>query len=92
MLSDGNMTLEIYRVRGSLHSEGLLMGYIPQLQMLIQADMFARRPGAAPLPSPSPFTTNLVDNVERLHLDVRQVAHVHGGVDPWQEVLTAAGR
>jgi glyoxylase-like metal-dependent hydrolase (beta-lactamase superfamily II) len=92
VLSDGKMTLELHLVRGNLHSEGLLMAYVPTLKLLIQADAFAPRPGAAPLPSPSPYTTNLVDNVERLKLDVQRVAHVHGGVDSWAAVLQAAGR
>jgi glyoxylase-like metal-dependent hydrolase (beta-lactamase superfamily II) len=92
VLSDGSMTLELHLLRGNRHSEGLLMAYVPTLKMLIQADAFAPRPGAAPLPKPSPYTTNLVDNVERLKLDVQRVAHVHGGVSPWDDVLAAAGR
>ena len=43
-----------------------------------QADAFAPRPGVPPLPFPSPYTTNLVENVVRLRLDVGRVAHVHG--------------
>jgi glyoxylase-like metal-dependent hydrolase (beta-lactamase superfamily II) len=92
VLTDGVMTLELHLLRGSLHSEGLLVGYVPGQKLLIQADAFAPRPGAAPLPAPSPFTINLVDNVERLKLDVERVAHVHGGVDTWDKVLEAAGR
>jgi len=92
VLTDDTMTLELYLIRGNLHSEGLLMAYVPQQKLLIQADTFARRPGAPPLASPSPFTTNLVANVERLKLDVQSVAHVHGGVDSWDAVLEAAGR
>jgi hypothetical protein len=92
VLTDGSMTLELHLMRGNLHSEGLLMAYVPTLKLLIQADAFAPRPGAAPLPKPSPYTTNFVDNVERLKLDVQRVAHVHGGVSPWDEVLAAAGR
>jgi glyoxylase-like metal-dependent hydrolase (beta-lactamase superfamily II) len=92
VLTDGSMTLELHLLRGSLHAEGLLVAYVPQEKLLIQADAFAPRPGAAPLPAPSPFTTNLVDNVERLKLDVERVAHVHGGVDSWERVLEAAGR
>ncbi len=57
------------------------MAYIPTEKLLIQADAFAPRPGAAPLPAPSPYTVNLVENVRRLKLDVQRVAHVHGGVD-----------
>ena len=92
VLTDGNMTLELYLVRGSLHAEGMLMAYVPKDKLLIQADLFVQRPGAPPLPAPSPFTTNLVENVERLKLDVQRVAHIHGGVDSWSEILKTAGR
>src|SRR5262245_12533435 len=92
VLADGNMTVELHLVRGNLHSEGLLMAYIPKQKLLIQADTFTPRPGVPPLPSPSPYTTNLVENVERLRLNVERVAHVHGGVDSWQTVLKSAGR
>jgi hypothetical protein len=68
------------------------MAYVPTQKLLIQADAFAPRPGAAPLAKPSPYTINLVENVERLKLDVQRVAHVHGGVSPWDDVLAAAGR
>ena len=81
-----------YLIRGNLHSEGLLMAYVPKQKLLIQADSFTPRPGVPPLPSPSPYTTNLVENVERLKLDVERVTHVHGGVDSWKDVLKAAGR
>jgi len=92
VLTDGNMTLELYLMRGNLHAEGLLMAYIPNQKLLIQADAFAPRPGVPALPSPSPYTTNLVENVDRLKLKVERVAHVHGGVDSWDAVLKAAGR
>jgi glyoxylase-like metal-dependent hydrolase (beta-lactamase superfamily II) len=92
VLTDGDMALEIYLVRGNLHSEGILMAYVPKEKLLIQADLFVERPGAPPLPAPSPFTTNFVENVERLKLDVQRVAHIHGGVDSWSEILKTAGR
>jgi glyoxylase-like metal-dependent hydrolase (beta-lactamase superfamily II) len=92
VLTDGNMTLELYFMRDQLHSEGLLMAYIPGEKLLIQADAYAPRPGAPPLPAPSPFTTNLVDNAARLKLDVARVVHVHGGINPYSDVLKAAGR
>jgi len=92
VLTDGAMTLELHLVKGNLHAEGVLMAYVPKEKLLIQADMFTPRPGVPPLPAPSPYTTNFVENVERLKLDVQRVAHVHGGVDSWNEVLKAAGR
>src|SRR5262249_15240473 len=92
VLTDGNMTLELHLVRGNLHAEGMLMAYVPKEKLIIQADLFTPRPGAPPLPAPSPYTTNFVENVERLKLDIQRVAHVHGGTDSWAEVLKAAGR
>ena len=68
------------------------MAYIPRERLLIQADAFHPRPGAKPLPAPSLYTTNLVENVERLKLDVARVVHVHGGTHRMADVLKAAGR
>jgi glyoxylase-like metal-dependent hydrolase (beta-lactamase superfamily II) len=92
VLTDGTRTLELHHVRGNLHSEGLLMAYLPKERILIQADTFAPRPGVPPLPAPSPYTINLVENIERLKLDVERVVHVHGGSDPIATVRAAAGR
>ena len=92
VLTDGKMTLEIDLLRDHAHAEGLLMVYIPSGKLVIQADAFAPRPGAKPLPAPSPYTINLVDNVTRLKLDVARIVHVHGGISPFADVLKAAGR
>jgi glyoxylase-like metal-dependent hydrolase (beta-lactamase superfamily II) len=92
VLTDGNMVLEIHLMREQLHTEGLLMVYVPKEKMLIQADAYIPRPGAPPLPAPSPHTTNLVDNVSRLKLNIERVVHIHGGASPYSEILTAAGR
>jgi glyoxylase-like metal-dependent hydrolase (beta-lactamase superfamily II) len=91
VLTDGEMTLEIHLMKDQPHAEGLLMVYVPAEKMLIQADAYAPRPGAKPLPAPSPYTINLVENVRRLKLDVVKVAHVHGGVDPYERVVKDAG-
>jgi glyoxylase-like metal-dependent hydrolase (beta-lactamase superfamily II) len=92
VITDGNQALEIYLMKDQPHSEGLLMVYLPKSKLLIQSDAYIPRPGAPPLPSPSPYTTNLVDNITRLKLDVDRVVQVHGGTTPYGEVLQAAGR
>ena len=92
VLTDGTMTLELYLLRGQTHSEGLLTAYIPKDKLLIQADAYAPRPGAPPMPVPIPSTINLVENVARLKLDVARVVHIHGGINPYTDVLAAAGR
>jgi hypothetical protein len=92
VLTDGSRTLELYHLRGNLHEDTLLVAYLPKEKLLIQADAFHPRPGAAPLASPSPFTVNLLENIRRLKLDVARLVHVHGGVDPFEALVKAAGR
>lgn len=93
VLTDGLRTLEIYHVRGNLHDEGLLIVYLPKEKLLVQADAYGPRPpDGRPLLAPSPYTINLIENIERLKLDVAQVVHIHGGVDPYAVVKKAAGR
>ena len=92
VLSDATNTLELHHVRGNLHNDALLMAYLPREKVLIQADAFHPRPGAKPYPSPPQFTVNLYDNIQRLKLDVAQVLHIHGGIDPIGVVAKAAGR
>lgn len=92
VLTDGDMTIELYLLPNHLHAIGLLVAYLPKQKLLVQADTYIPRPGAPPLPAPSPYTISLVDNVTRLKLSVERVVHIHGGVSPYSEVLAAAGR
>jgi len=93
VLSDATRTLELHHVRGNLHNDGLLMAYLPKEKLLMQADAFAARPAdARPLPSPSPFTVNLWENIQRLKLDVAQIVHLHGGLEPMAALTRAAGK
>jgi glyoxylase-like metal-dependent hydrolase (beta-lactamase superfamily II) len=91
VLHDAANTLELHHLRGNLHAETLLVAYLPRQKLLVQADAFHPRPGAAPLPSPPPYTVNLVENIRRLKLDVARVVHVHGGIDSLATVVKAAG-
>ena len=93
VLTDGARRLELYHVRGNLHDPAMLMVYLPVERMLIQADAFnPRPPDAKPLPAPSPFTINLLENVRRLKLDVAQIGQIHGGIDPMDALVKAAGQ
>src|SRR5262249_18012885 len=92
ILTDVSMTLELHLIRGKLHREGLLMAYLPKQKLLIHADAFAPRPGVPPFPSPSLYTVNIIESVERLKLELERIAHVQGGVASWKEVVKAAGR
>lgn len=92
VLTDGDMSIELYLLPNHLHAVGLLVAYLPKQKLLIQADSYIPRPGAPPLPAPSPYTINLVENVARLKLDVARVVNIHGGVSPYRDLVAAAGR
>jgi glyoxylase-like metal-dependent hydrolase (beta-lactamase superfamily II) len=88
-LTDGTRTVEVLHMRGNLHTEGMLMVYLPRERMLIEADQFSPRPENVKLPW-SPVTANFYENIRRLKLDVAQMVHVHGGTDPIEKLVAAA--
>ena len=66
------------------------MVYLPKERMIIHADLFSPRPAEAKQLPWSPLTQNFYDNIRRLKLDVAQMVHVHGGMDPFDKLVTAA--
>jgi len=92
-LGDASHSIEIHRIVGSVHSNSLLMVYLPKEKLLIEADAFT--PGAANSPppaTPNPNHLNLIDNIERLQLAVDRIAPLHGRVVALSELYAAAGR
>jgi glyoxylase-like metal-dependent hydrolase (beta-lactamase superfamily II) len=83
VLTDGTHTIELYRTQGSNHSEGLIMAYLPKEKVLLEADSFNPAPAAdAPPPTPAnPNNTNLIDNINRLKLNVDMIIPVHYPAD-----------
>lgn len=77
VLSDDTQKIEIYEVRESSHSRGLLMVYVPKDRILIEADEFQIPPGAAALPLPIGSEINLVENLNRLKLQVDTILPLH---------------
>jgi glyoxylase-like metal-dependent hydrolase (beta-lactamase superfamily II) len=89
VLTDGTRSVELLHLRGNPHSEGLLTVYLPKERLIVEADQFSPRPAGITLPW-SPVTANFYDNIRRLKLDVAQMVHVHGGMDPIDKLVMAA--
>jgi glyoxylase-like metal-dependent hydrolase (beta-lactamase superfamily II) len=87
VLSDGTRTLEVYNVQGLQHAQGMVMAYLPQEKIVIEADLFT--PPAPNAPMPTTVTAShrtFYNNVQRLRLDVQTIAPIHGGrTFPWGE-------
>jgi glyoxylase-like metal-dependent hydrolase (beta-lactamase superfamily II) len=79
VLTDGRRTIEIHRLAGNGHNDAFAMVYLPGERILIEVDAWAPLAPNAPVPpSPSPFAVNLYENIQKLKLDVRQIAALHG--------------
>src|SRR5207244_2149822 len=72
VLTDGTHTIELYHLRNFGHHDGMLIAYLPKEKVLVEADGYNPQAANATPPVPaSPFTLSLVDNIQRLKLDVQ---------------------
>ena len=83
VLTDGNHVIELYRLQGSNHNDGLIVAYLPKEKILVEADAF-NPPAQIDAPPPNPVTSNnanLMENIERLKLDVETIIPIHYPAD-----------
>ena len=93
VFTDGKRNVEVYFIEGSVHAQGFNMVYLPAEKLLIEADAYT--PGAPNSPTPARLNdnnVNLVQNLDRLKLNVDRILPLHGRVVPLSELYTAVGR
>jgi len=91
VIADASRPIEIYPIEGSGHNDAFAMIYLPKEKILMEVDAWAPlAPNQTPPAAPSPFAINLYDNIQKLKLDVRQVAALHGPRVASLEELKAA--
>jgi glyoxylase-like metal-dependent hydrolase (beta-lactamase superfamily II) len=79
VLTDGKRQIEMHEITGSGHNDAFLMVFLPREGILFESDAYTPAAANAPPPAtPNPFSVNLHDNVQRLKLNVRQIAAGHG--------------
>jgi len=91
--TDGSRVVEVHYIDASVHAQGFMMVYLPREKILIQADAYT--PGAPNTPPPAvpnALHVNLVQNVERLGLQVERILPLHGRMVPMSELLAMVGR
>jgi prepilin-type N-terminal cleavage/methylation domain-containing protein len=82
VLTDGTRTVELHRMTNFGHHDGMLLVYLPKEKVLLEADAYNPQAANATPPNPaSPYTLSLLDNVQRLNLDVQRVIPVHYPAD-----------
>lgn len=91
-LADGARRIDLYHVADSHHTDTFLLVHLPKERLLIEADSFTPSPPNTPPPAtPNANHTNLIENLERLKLDVERILPLHGRVVPLADLYTAAG-
>ena len=79
VLTDGTRTIEVHKIAGGGHNDAFAMVYLPTEKILVEGDAYTPLAADAPPPAmPNPYSVNLNDNIQKLKLDVRQIAALHG--------------
>jgi glyoxylase-like metal-dependent hydrolase (beta-lactamase superfamily II) len=97
-LAGAGREIRLYHLHGLDHVEGMLLAYLPGPKVVVEADAFTppARARTAPPASINPYTVQLLDNIERLHLDVDRLISIHYAADGrrvgMDELRLAAGR
>ena len=97
-MTDGNHVIELYRLDGNFHNDGLIVAYLPKEKILVEADSFnpPAQPNAPPAAVINLNNLNLLDNINRLKLDVQTIIPIHYPADARRvamaELMTALGK
>jgi glyoxylase-like metal-dependent hydrolase (beta-lactamase superfamily II) len=90
-LSDGTRVLEIYAVPGLAHNQNMLIAYLPREKIVIEGDLWTPPAAGATAPAVNASNRTFRDTVQRLKLDVAQIASIHGRVATWDEFARHVG-
>jgi glyoxylase-like metal-dependent hydrolase (beta-lactamase superfamily II) len=81
-ISDGQKTIELFHIEGLNHSDNMLVAYLPQEKILINADMYSPPPAGGTLAAVNNNAVVFFNNVKRLKLDVATHVPIHGNPGP----------
>jgi glyoxylase-like metal-dependent hydrolase (beta-lactamase superfamily II) len=94
VMTDGKRTMELHLIQGNGHNDGIIMAYLPKEKILVEADVFTPPANSSVKPPspPSPFATNLADNLLRLKLDYNVILPIHGQKSSRAEFMKWIGK
>jgi glyoxylase-like metal-dependent hydrolase (beta-lactamase superfamily II) len=97
-LKGGGREIQLFHLKGMDHVDGMLVAWLPESKVLVEADAFTppgKRRDVAPA-AINPYSVQLLDNIERLGLDVERLVSIHYAADGrhvgMDELRLAAGR
>jgi glyoxylase-like metal-dependent hydrolase (beta-lactamase superfamily II) len=81
-IGDETRVIELYHVDGLNHATDMLVAYLPQSKILVNADLYSPPPQGGNLQNVGENAVVLFNNVKRLKLDVAQHVPIHGNPGP----------
>ncbi len=81
-VGDATRVIELYHVEGLPHADDMLVAYLPQSKILVNADLYSPPPAGGNLANVNENAVALFNNVKRLKLDVSQHVPIHGNPGP----------
>ena len=97
VFTDGTQTVELYVIPIKGHSDAMIIAYMPENRLLVEADAYVpgplnALPSAKPDPYFLPFTLDLYERLQELKLEVGPIAPLHGRMTSMAEMLRAIGK
>ena len=85
VLTDGERMMQLSYVHPLSHVEGMLVAYLPDQKILIEADLFnSFEPSEG---EASDANQSLYNHVQRLGLDVETIVPIHGEPRTWEDFV-----
>lgn len=93
VIGDGTRSVEIHEMQGSVHAVGFMLVWLPKERLLIEADAWSPGPPNSPPPAvPNALQVNLVQNIERLNLNVDRILPLHSRIATMAELNLMVGK
>ena len=86
VLTDGKRMMQISYVHPLAHVEGMLVAYLPDEKIIIEADLFDSFEPS--LGGATDANRSLYNHVQRLGLDVETIVPIHGEPVNWEEFVS----
>jgi glyoxylase-like metal-dependent hydrolase (beta-lactamase superfamily II) len=90
-ITDGTRTMEIHHLEDLEHAADMLIAWLPNEKIVIQADLYNAPPAGAPMPAPNAGNMVFLNNLERLSIVPERMISVHSGLHPMADFLRVVG-
>jgi glyoxylase-like metal-dependent hydrolase (beta-lactamase superfamily II) len=90
-ITDGRRSVQLYNVKDQLHATDMLIVFLPNEGLLIQADLFEPPPAGA-TPAPTERNMALLRTIQRVGIKPTRMISIHSGEVPIADFLRVVGQ